>query len=171
LHCPPLLAAAPRPSFQLQTVEGNPAKDITTEEFNDILAELKQVLLSKRREARLKRGEKFIICVDEASVHKDAEQILAPEMEKLPHAPHSPECNKPVEHCHGQVDAKMKAWLVEWRRQHPTGNPTPDQCKAAVADAFRSIPTASIAADVATMPDTWQAIVDAGGGFIKAEYS
>lgn len=141
------------------------------QEFNDVLRQLKRVLKDRKQEAGLKRNEQWILCLDHATVHNQADAVLGHNMQLLPHAVHSPDCNKPIEHVHGQLDAKMKQWLVEWRRPHPNGNPTPEQCKDQLLEYFNAIPAESIAADVATLPDTWQAIVDEQGGFISSRLS
>lgn len=136
------------------------------EEFNLLLQDLKAVLQSRRLEAGLRRGEQYVICLDHATVHNQALQILGPGWQLLPHPAHSPDCNKPIEHVHGQLDAKMKKWLVSLREQQPGINPSVDQCMAQLVDYFNAIPAASIAADVATLPATWQEIVNQGGSYI-----
>jgi hypothetical protein len=136
------------------------------QEFNLLLADLKAVLLSRKREAGLRRNEQFIICLDHATVHNQAEQILGPGWQLLPHPPHSPDCNKPVEHIHAQLDLKMKKWLVDLRVNHPGVDPTVEQCKSQLLSYFNAIPTTSIAADISTVPATWQEIVNQGGGYV-----
>jgi hypothetical protein len=141
------------------------------EEFKDVLTELKVVLEAKKQEAGLRRNEQWILCLDHARAHNQAAAVLGSGMQLLPHPPHSPDCNKPVEHIHGQLDAMMKTWLSEWREQQPTAHPTPQLCKDTLVNFFKSISTQSIADDVATLPDTWQAIVDELGGFISSRLS
>jgi hypothetical protein len=46
------------------------------------------------------------------------------------------------------------------------GEPHPAQCKVQLASFFNAIPATSIAADVATLPETWQEIVNNGVGYI-----
>lgn len=127
---------------------------------------MKAVLESRRLASGLRRGEQFIICIDHATAHNQATQILGPGWQLLPHPPHSPDCNKAIEHVHGQLDAKMKQWLVRLRETQAGVNPTPAQCKDQLVSFFNAIPATSIAADVATLPETWQEIVDNGGGYI-----
>jgi hypothetical protein len=141
------------------------------EEFNILLQDLKTELQTKRAEAGLRRNEQFIIVMDQATVHHQAPQVLGAGWQLLPHPPHSPDCNKPIEHVHGQLDAKMKQWLVNLREQQPGVDPTVEQCKAQLVNFFNSIPTASIAADIATLPKTWQEIVNQGGGYIRGSLS
>jgi hypothetical protein len=162
--------------LHLQTVgsPGHPAhaaKDITAAEFNDIFKALIAELQDRKAEAGLRRSEGFLICLDHATVHKDAASLLPPRWQLLPHPAHSPECNKPVEHVHGIIDAHMKHWLVQFRQQQPGANPTPAQCKTQLTNFFHAIPTASIAADVSTLPDTWGEIVKQGGDHIADQFS
>jgi hypothetical protein len=56
----------------LQTTTGKAASDITIQEFNELLADLKAVLESRRLASGLRRGEQFIICIDHATAHNQA---------------------------------------------------------------------------------------------------
>lgn len=144
------------------------------EEFRDVLTELKQVLVDKRDAAGLRRTEQWIVCLDHARAHNQAAEVLGQDMQLLPHPPHSPDCNKPIEHVHSILDGNMHSWLEKWREQHQQrrpAHPTPEQCMAQLVNYFNSLSTQSIAADVATLPDTWEAIVDAQGGFINPSLS
>lgn len=136
------------------------------QEFKDLLKNLKTELQARKEDAGLRRRDQFIIVLDHATVHNQAAQILGPGWVVLPHPPHSPDCNKPIEHVHGQLDAKMKQWLVSIREQQPGVDPSVDQCKGQLVNFFSAIPTASIAADIDTLPDTWQEIVNQGGDYI-----
>ena len=140
-------------------------------EFNNILTELKNVLSNRRQEAGLHHYEQYILCLDHATAHSQAAQILGHGWQLLPHPAHSPDCNKPIEHVHGQLDAKMKSWLVELRQQQPNAHPTPQQCKDQLRAFFNSLTPASINADVATLPATWQAIVNNDGGYVAGKLS
>jgi hypothetical protein len=135
-------------------------------EFNDILEELKTVLQSRKREAGLHPDDEFIICLDHATAHNQAAQILGAGWQLLPHPAHSPDCNKPIEHVHGRMDAEMHQWLVRVREQQPGVDPSPEQCKAQLVNFFHQITPASIAADVRTLPDTWREIVNKAGAYI-----
>ena len=129
------------------------------------------MLKSKKVEAGLKRTEGFIICLDNATVHHDARSLLPPGWDLLPQPPHSPECNKPIEHVHGQMDQLMHSWLVKWRDEKGRVNPSPQVCMQQCIDYFTALPTSQIAADISTLPATWQAIVAAGGAYIDADLS
>ena len=135
-------------------------------EFDVILQDLKDELLPRAAEAGLADDETFIIVLDHGPVHTHARTICGHDMEVLPHPPHSPDCNKPVEHTHSLVDMRLKDWLVQWRQQHPVRNPTVAQCKAQCEQIFQSITTESIHADIMSLPATWQGIVDRQGGWL-----
>jgi diadenosine tetraphosphatase ApaH/serine/threonine PP2A family protein phosphatase len=72
----------------------------------------------------------------------------------------------PFEHVHGQVDEGMKEWLKQRRAEVPRTKITVDDAKAECTRFFHNISQASIASDVASLPETWQAIVDHHGGFV-----
>jgi hypothetical protein len=140
-------------------------------EFNHIFRELVQVLKNRKIDAGLKRSEGFILCIDGASVHNEAHNLLPRGWQLLPHPAHSPECNKPIEHVHSQMDEKMHSWLLQWRESHPNTNPTPQQCKDQCVAFFTALPADKIEADINTLPDTWEAIVAARGDYIAPRLS
>jgi len=160
--------------LQTKGSPGHPPKDasdITTAEFNNIFSELVQELQDRKIEAGLKRNEHFIFCLDHATVHKEADTLLPPGWQLLPHPAHSPECNKPIEHVHGHMDVLMHKWLLEWREQVGRTNPTPQQCKQQCMDFFTALPADKIAADINTLPATWRAMVAARGDYIAPSLS
>jgi hypothetical protein len=109
--------------------------------------------------------------LDNATVHNDAAARLPPGWQLLPQAAHSPDCNKPIEHVHGQLDHSMKVWLVDERQVHGNVNPTPDDCKAQLTQFFNSITVSSLAADIDTLPETWQEIVNVGGCYTAGRFA
>ena len=132
---------------------------------------MKAVLESRRLASGLRRGEQFIICIDHATAHNQAAQILGPGWQLLPHPPHSPDCNKPIEHVHAQVDDKMKRWLKQRRAEVPRRKIAVQEAMDECTRVFKNIPQASITRDVASLPKTWQAIVDNHGGFVPNDLS
>jgi hypothetical protein len=147
------------------------AKDITMDEFNVIFQALVDELKDREVEAGLSRNERFIICYDNATVHKTAHHILPTGWERLPQPAHSPECNKPIEHVHGQMDQKMHKWLAQWRCSHGDAQPTPTMCMQQCEQFFLGLSAQKISDDVDTLPRTWQAVVAAGGGHIPPAVS
>ena len=140
-------------------------------EFNNILTELKNVLSNRRQEAGLHHYEQYILCLDHATAHSQAAQILGHGWQLLPHPAHSPDCNKPIEHVHAQVDDKMKRWLKQRRAEVPRRKIAVQEAMDECTRVFKNIPQASIARDVASLPKTWQAIVDNHGGFVPNDLS
>lgn len=141
------------------------------QEANDIVKELLAVLSDKKIELGLKRSEKFWICLDHASVHNEMVQVVGTKARLWPQPAHSPDCNKPIEHVHAQVDAAVHDWLVEMRQQQPRHKILVEECKAKVEEVFYSIPTSSIKADVESLPSTWDAIIANGGGHVPSKLS
>jgi hypothetical protein len=160
--------------LQTQGSPGHPpkaAKDITIEEFEVIFQALLDELQGREAEAGLSRNEHFIICYDNATAHKTAHNRLPPGWERLPQPAHSPECNKPIEHVHGQMDQQMHSWLAQWRLDHGDEQPTPTLCKDMCKEIFLGLSAESISRDVDTLPLTWQAVVAAGGDHIPPAVS
>lgn len=150
------------------------AKDITMVEAEDILKRLLSKLSEKKIELGIPRTEEFHICYDHASVHNTLHKVIQSTSLKVkiwPQPPKSPDCNKPIEHVHGWIDADMHKWLRHTRCLNPNHKIHEDECKQKCIEFFEKIPASKIAADVETLPDTWQAIVDAGGDHIPAALS
>jgi hypothetical protein len=159
------------PPPHLQTTKGNPATGITKAEFGNFVAKVLDVLDARRAEAGLRRGEQFILCWDNAAVHKDAAAVVGDRAQRWPQPAHSPDMNKPIEHVHGILDAHMHKWLAHMRATQADTRLTPDMCKAELLRAFNALPTTSIKADVQSLADTWQAIIAASGDYVSAELS
>lgn len=147
------------------------AQDITKLEFRRFLSELVDELQDKKRAAELGRREGFILSIDNATVHLGADGLLPAGWEVLPHPAYSPDCNKPIEHVHGQLDDLMHKWLLQWRRLHAGGNPTPAECKAQCLAYFNALSPASLAADINTLPETWQEIINVGGSYTAGKFA
>jgi hypothetical protein len=157
------------PPPHLQTTTGNKAQGITAAEFNDYLTSLLQELERRRGEAGLRRGEKWILCFDNARVHSHAAEVMGNRAERWPQPPHSPDMQKVIEHVHGQLDKSMHTWLRKQRKTDPRAHITPAACQQEVQAAFNRLKADSILRDVNTLPDTWQAIVAAGGSYVSPE--
>lgn len=158
-------------AVHLQKSTGADAVGITEQEANHIVRELLKELSAAKIAAGFKRQDKFYICYDHATVHNGVADILKKKAEVWPQPTHSPDCNKPIEHVHAQVDTGMKKWLREQRTEHPHAKITVQAAKDECNRVFHSISTKSIATDVATLPKTWQAIVDSHGGFVPKDLS
>lgn len=136
------------------------------QEANHIVKKLLQALSAAKTQHGFKRTDRFYICYDGASVHNQIAEVLAGKANIWPHPSHSPDCNKPIEHVHGQVDDKMKEWLKQRRAAVPRQKITVEEAMAECTRVFTNISQASIESDVASLPQTWQSIVDHHGGFV-----
>jgi hypothetical protein len=139
---------------------------ITMQEANNIVKKLLRELSAAKAQHGFRRSDRFYICYDHATVHNQIAAVLGSQALIWPQPSHSPDCNKPIEHVHAQVDAGMKQWLRERRDKVPRQRITVEQAKAECTRRFKGISMASIAKDVASLPHTWQAIVDNHGGFV-----
>lgn len=140
-------------------------------EADDIVKRLLHVLSERKIEAGLRRNDKWYICFDHASVHNNVASLLGRNAELWPQPAHSPDFNKPIEHVHSQVDAAVKGWLKQQRQQNPQHRITPAESMQQVEDAFYRISTTSIKADIESLPNTWQAVVANGGGYVARDLS
>lgn len=159
------------PSPHLQTTTGKDATGTTTQEFNVFLRELLVLLESKKIELGMRRNDKFHLVLDNATVHAEAAAVAGNKADLWPQPPHSPDCNKPIEHVHGRLDAHMHHWLRQQRVNNPGGRITVEHCKAELQLGFSSIPASCIKADVESLPATWEAIIANHGGYVAAELS
>lgn len=133
-----------------------------------MMREVLKVLREKRGAARLAPHEDWSVVYDNASIHKNFPAIIAGHAVWHPIAPHSPDCNKPIEHVWGQMEAAKGAWVQQQQEQEPSVRVTAAAFRQAVQEMFFSISRESIAADVATLPATYDAVVAAGGGYPPA---
>ena len=141
------------------------------QEANDIVRQLLAALSAAKAQHGFKRADKFYICYDHATVHNQVAAVLGNRALIWPQPSHSPDCNKPVEHVHAQVDDKMKRWLKQRRAEVPRRKIAVPEAMDECTRVFKNIPLASIAKDVASLPQTWQAIVDNHGGFVPNDLS
>lgn len=133
-----------------------------------MMRELLKVLRARRAEAGLARGEMWSVVYDNASIHAEFEELCAGQAVLHAIAPHSPDFNKPIEHVWGQMEASKAAWVEQQRGQTPPARVTPAAFRQAVQGFFDNITRESIAADVASLPATYAAVKDAGGGYPPA---
>lgn len=144
---------------------------ITMQEANDIVRQLLAALSAAKAQHGFKRTDKFYICYDHATVHNQVAAVLGNRALIWPQPSHSPDCNKPIEHVHAQVDDKMKRWLKQRRAEVPRRKIIVQEAMDECTRVFKNIPQASITRDVASLPKTWQAIVDNHGGFVPNDLS
>jgi len=144
---------------------------ITMQEANHIVRKLLEALSAAKAQHGFKRTDKFYICYDHATVHNQVAEVLGNRALIWPQPSHSPDCNKPVEHVHAQVDDKMKRWLKQRRAEVPRRKIAVQEAMDECTRVFKNIPQGSIARDVASLPKTWQAIVNNHGGFVPNDLS
>jgi hypothetical protein len=150
----------------LQKTTGEDASGITMQEANHIVKELLKALSAAKAQHGFKRTDKFYICYDGASVHNQIAAVLGSRAHIWPQPSHSPDCNKPIEHVHAQVDEKMKEWLKQRQAAVPRQKITVEEAKAECTRVFTNISQTSIASDVASLPQTWQSILDHHGSYV-----
>jgi hypothetical protein len=164
LGLPLLLLRLTHPAPTLQTKRGREAQGITSAEFTDIMAQLREILQSRENSIKLRRGEQWLYSYDNDKVHMGADLteagIMPVERFDLPAC--SSDMHKAVEHIHAWLQFKMQLWLEQQEEQRLTV----DACKAELERLFfHELKASSIAADVATLKDTYRAIIAAGGGY------
>lgn len=169
LGLPLLLLRFTHPAHVLQTKSGNKAQGITSAEFTEIMGKLKETLETQESKSKLRRRERWLYSYDNDKVHKGADLseagILPQDRFDLP--PCSSDMHKAVEHVHAWLQAKMQLWLEEQQDQRLTA----DVCKSELERLFfQVLKPSSIAADVASLKDTYQAIIDADGGYPPKKY-
>ena len=148
----------------MQTKDGKKAQGITSAEFTEIMTKLKGILDATENMRKLKRGERWLYSYDNDKVHMGADLtdagIQPSDRFDLPAC--SSDMHKAVEHIHGWLQMKMQDWLERQEEQRLTV----EACKQELQRLFFEVLQASsIAADVATLKATYQAIVDAQGGY------
>lgn len=148
----------------MQTKDGRKAQGITSAEFVEVMASIREALLARENRKKLRAGERWLYSYDNDKVHMGADLreagIELRERFDLPAC--SSDMHKVVEHVHGWLQGKMQKWLEDM----DDARLTVDACKAELDRLFYQVLTTnSIAADVATLKDTYRAIVRAEGGY------
>lgn len=152
----------------LQTTQGEDAAAPTQAEVEEFVRELIKVLRQRSCEAGLKRGEDWALVFDNASVHAGLEDVCAGKVVVMHIPAHSPDFNKPIEHVWGQMDANVHAWVRQRQQQQPGARITPAQLQVQVREAFESVSKESVAADVASLHGTYDAVVAVEGAYPAA---
>ena len=161
---PLLLLRFRYPADTLQTKDGNPAQSITSAEFAEVMGKIKAAVEDPSNSRKLKRGEQWLYSYDNDKVHVGADLtrvgIMPTDRFDLPAC--SSDMHKVVEHVHAWLQQQMQLWLEDMEEQ----SLSPDQCTRQLQQIFfNQLQQSSIAADVATLKDTYRAIIAAGGGY------
>lgn len=148
----------------MQTKDGRKAQGITSAEFTEIMGIIKDTLLTRENRKKLKSGEGWLYSYDNDKVHQGADLTQAGiqpgDRFDLPSC--SSDMHKVVEHVHGWLQGRMQKWLEDMDEERLTV----EACKAELERLFYQVLTInSIAADVATLKDTYRAIIRAEGGY------
>lgn len=145
------------------------AQAITSAEFTEIMQKLMEILNSRDSKKKLRVGESWKVSYDNDKVHTGADlrQAGIEAEDRFPLPACSSDMHKVVEHVHGWLTAKMQKWL----EKQDDVRLTAEQCKEKLERLFFKYCTAeSISADVATLKATYQAIIDAQGGYPPKEF-
>lgn len=153
-----------QPALNMQTKDGRKAQGITSAEFVEVMDSIREALLTRENRKKLKAGERWLYSYDNDKVHMGADlrQAGIEPRDRFDLPPCSSDMHKVVEHVHGWLQGRMQKWLEDMDEQRLTA----DACKAELKRLFCQIlTTRSIAADVATLKDTYRAIIRAQGGY------
>ena len=153
-----------QPAMLLQTKDGKPAQGITSEEFTEVMGKIKAAAEAPDNSSKLKRGERWLYSYDNDKVHVGADLTkvgIMPALRfELP--PCSSDMHKVVEHIHAWLQMKMQQWLEDMEECSLNA----EQCKKQLQKLFfKHLQKSSIAADVASLKDTYRAIIAARGGY------
>jgi hypothetical protein len=157
------------PATSLQTKDGIPAQSITSAEFTEVMKYIKSAVEASVNSRKLKRGEKWLYSYDNDKVHVGADLtkvgIMPASRFELPAC--SSDMHKAVEHIHAWLEMKMQQWLEDMEESSLNA----EQCKRQLQKFFcEDLQQSSIAADVASLKDTYRAIIAAGGGYPAKKY-
>jgi hypothetical protein len=151
----------------LQTKEGNPAKSVTSMEFEQWIAKLWKKLHSPKYQALLPAGVTYKLAFDNAGVHKGANlRQFGITSDDIVHVPAlSSDMQKVVEHCHANLQHHMQAWLCEPQQQQRKKLPV-EECMAEMGKGFQAQKEA-IRKDVDSLPATYDEIIEKKGGHVS----
>jgi len=133
------------------------------------MGKMKAAVEAQEHSRVLKRGERWLYSYDNDKVHMGADLtevgIMPGDRFALP--PCSSDMHKVVEHTHAWLQGQMQKWLEDMEEHRLTA----DACKLKLQHLVDSkLKQSSIAADVASLKDTYRAIIAARGGYPPKKY-
>ena len=163
-NSPPAAAAAA--VMHLQTKDGRQAQACTAEEFNT------SVLPAVLRAAREKHIMNPTICIDNASIHRDAlaGEVAGLDKDDFMEIPaHSPDFNKVAEHTHAILKKAFWEYVMDTPDAVPVKQPgifKVNRLKWVLDHVFRErITREGVATDAKSLKDAYKAVILAGGGY------
>ena len=137
-------------------------------EFEYFMDKLWRLLHTRKFQRLLPPGTDYKLSIDGDGCHKGANLakfgIQATDIE--PHPSNSSDMHKVVENSHGILQSHMQRWLIERERTRPDEKLQVQECQAQLEQRFYKMSTTGeIKRNVLTLKDTYQAIIDAGGGY------
>lgn len=153
----------------MQTKKGKRARAVTSEEWTKIMQLFREEAEKPANLAKLGAREQWKYSWDNDKVHKGADlSTIGIEDEDRFYLPElSSDMHKVVEHVHGWLQGRMQKWLA----LQDKATLTVAQCKAELMRLFtQELDISSIQKDVRTLKDTYQAVVDAEGGYVKKQH-
>lgn len=133
------------------------------------MQKIKAALQNPDNSSRSSRTKKWRFSYDNDKVHigADLSSVGILEKDRFALPPCSSDMHKTVEHVHAWLQAQMQKWLETVEQQKLT----PEMCQEQLEHIFyQQLKPSSIAADVASLKDTYQAIIAAGGGYPPKKY-
>lgn len=133
------------------------------------MGDLKATMDTPQMEQLLPRGEKWLYSWDNDKIHKGADltEVGIEEQDRFPLPELSSDMHKVVEHCHAWLDARMQVWL----EAHEHTPLTPQQCQDELKRLFYAeLPAEALKKDVASLKATYQAVIDAEGGYVPKQF-
>lgn len=141
----------------------------TSEEFTEFMGDLKAVLDTPQMLQLLPRSEKWLYSWDNDKIHRgaDLEEVGIEEGDRFALPELSSDMHKVVEHCHAWLEARHQQWIEE----HENDPITPQQCQDELLRLFYDeLPVEGIKKDVASLKATYQAVIDAEGGYVHKQF-
>lgn len=157
----------------MQTKQGKPAKGCTAREFCDVMKAIQEA--ASERVAPLLVGneqQQLVWSFDNDRVHQSAlpmlrEQGLLTNTNRAPLPPFSPDMHKVVEHCIARLTCMVAAELADTEDVHQNVA----YWMAKLEEMFfGGISAESIARDVASLAETYMAILEVEGAWPAKKY-
>ena len=106
------------PALKVQTKDGRKAQGITSAEFTEVMASIREALLARENRKKLKAGDHWQYSYDNDKVHMGANLREAgiEHRDRFDLPACSSDMHKVVEHVHGWLQSRMQKWLEDIRR-------------------------------------------------------
>lgn len=157
------------PAMSAQTKKGEVARSLSSMEFEDIMGQFRAAMSTPEKIQHKSRGERWQYSWDNDKIHQgaDLERVGFREEDRYPLPPLSSDMHKVIENVHAWLQQQMEKWIEDQGDEPLEVESCKNELKRLFDDVYKP---EWIQANVASLRETYEAIVFADGGYPAAAY-